>query len=110
MDDHCTMVDCGKLVSCELSSQSYCLDHFLLQCYEQLGSFANELGERGKGRNVPSSIAIRSAMEIAAQATVIGLRRNKLSNAERSRLMDIVLWANSLIQAVRRDVPWDTKH
>lgn len=104
------MVDCGRLVSSELSSQSYCLDHFLLQCYEQLESFANELGERGKGRNVPSSIAIRSAMEIAAQATVIGLRGNKLSNAERSRLMDIVLWANSLIQEERRDVQWRTKH
>jgi len=109
-DHYCTPVDCGKAVSSEPLSQSYCLDHFLLRCYQQLESFANEIGERGQGRNLSSTIAIRSAMEIAAQATVVGLRRNNLSNAERSRLMDIVLWANSLIQAVRRDVPWDTKH
>jgi hypothetical protein len=110
MDHHCTMVDCGKLVSSELPKQSYCLDHFVLQCYEQLESFANELRERGNGRNGSSNIAISSAMEIAAQATVIGLRGNNLSNAERSRLMDIVLWANSLIQEVRREVQLEIKH
>jgi hypothetical protein len=49
-------------------------------------------------------------MEIAARATVIGLRANALSNAERSRLLDIVLWANSLIQEVPRNVQSAMKH
>jgi hypothetical protein len=110
MDYHCTTIDCRKPVSSELSSQSYCLDHFLSQCYEQLEFFANKLGEKGKGTTLSSRIAVRSAMEIAAQATVIGLRANALSNAERSRLLDIVLWANSLIQEVPRNVQSDMKH
>jgi hypothetical protein len=98
------MADCRNHVAGVLSSHFYCLEHFLLQCYEQLEIFANELAERDKGPHDSSSIAIGSMMEIAAQATVIGLRENELSNAERSQLMDVVLWANSLIEQARRGV------
>lgn len=108
MDRRCAMVDCGNTVASELALRFYCLDHFLSQCYERLESFANELGEKGRGPFALSSIAIGSAMEIAAQATVIGLRENKLSNAQRSQLMDIVLWANSLIQQAGQSVQRDT--
>ena len=104
MDRRCAMVDCGNSVAGELSSHFYCLEHFVLRCYEQLEFFANELAERGKGPLDLSSIAIGSTMEIAAQAAVIGLRENELSNSERSQLMDVVLWANSLIEQVRRGV------
>jgi hypothetical protein len=104
MDRRCAMVDCGHRVAGGLSSQFYCLEHFVLQCYEQLELFANELGEKGKGPLNLSSIAIGSAMEIAAQAAVIGLRESELANAERSQLMDIVLWANSLIEGARGSV------
>jgi hypothetical protein len=49
MDRRCAMVDCGNPVAGELSSHFYCLEHFLLQCYEQLEFFVSELAERGKG-------------------------------------------------------------
>ena len=104
MDRQCAMVDCDNGVAGELSSHYYCLEHFLLQCYEQLEFFANELAERSKGPLDLSSLAVGSAMEIAARAVVIGLRENELSNAERSQLMDVVLWANSLIEQARQGV------
>ena len=109
MDHRCAMVDCGNPVASELALQFYCLEHFLMQCYEQLECFANELRERGKSPNVLSSIAIWSPTEIATQVTVIGLREDNLSNAERSQLMDILLWANSLIQQAPRGTQRDIR-
>ena len=109
MDRRCATADCGNPVSSELSSQFYCLDHFLLQCYGQLESFAREFRGQGKDANVLSCTTMWLPTEIATQVAVIGLRENNLSNAERSQLMDLLLWANSLIQEARRNFQWGIK-
>jgi hypothetical protein len=101
VDRNCGVEACGDSGIAVLGEQPLCLDHFLTRCYEQLG----EVDPRG--RNVPRgalqlATQMASVEECSTQALRISLNAQELSNLERGRLLDVLLWAGELYVLLRR--------
>lgn len=76
------------------------MEHFLLSCYEQL----EHLDPRGRSiSSQPVDLASMRAFieECSRKALDISLHSENLSNLERGRLLDILLWAGELFLVLR---------
>ena len=98
---NCSVGTCRDLGVAVLGEQTLCLEHFVARCYEQLG----EVDPRG--RAIPPGalqLAAQMAMveECSTQALRVSLTTEKLSNLERGRLLDLLLWAGELYVLLRR--------
>jgi hypothetical protein len=76
------------------------LNHFLLRCYERLE------GHDPRGRKFgaePVDVAAMRAFveECSRKALDVSLHCENLSNLERGRLLDILLWAGELFLVLR---------
>jgi hypothetical protein len=94
-DDAC---DCAAITS--LDQENYCLNHFLRRCYERL----EEVDPRNrKFREGPVDLAAMRAFieECSHRALDVSLHHEDLSNLERGRLLDILLWAGELFLLLR---------
>jgi len=82
-----------------LTQQDLCLEHFLRSCYEKL----ERLDPRGGLRSPPGDLASMRAFieECSRKALDISLHSRNLSNLERGRLLDILLWAGELFLLLR---------
>ena len=101
MDRSCGLVGCGKPIAVTLGNETYCREHFMLTCYESLEKCVDELKRKDHENELWAETLRQSLTEIVDQATAMSLTVNDLSNLERSRLLDIVLWAGDLVQKVR---------
>jgi hypothetical protein len=98
---NCCVESCDDLGIATLDEQPLCMDHFLARCYEQLG----EVDPRG--RHVPRgalelATQMASVEECSTQALRVSLSAEGLSNLERGRLLDLLLWAGELYVLLRR--------
>jgi len=97
---NCAEQSCRRTSVASLNQQDLCLEHFLRSCYETL----ERLDPRGR-YFVSQSIDMASMRafieECSRKALDISLHSKKLSNLERGRLLDILLWAGELFLLLR---------
>ena len=89
----------GAAVAC-LAEQALCLNHFVARCYDGL----ERIDTRGLNRPVQDAEEAQARNfvdECSNQALNVCLTSEKLSNLERGRLLDILLWAGELYAMVR---------
>lgn len=88
----CGYADCQEHGIAALGDEDLCCDHFVLRCYE----FLHELDGarlRGEGQVNSSSDATSSINRCLQGALDVSLRSASLSNLQKARLLDIMLWA-----------------
>lgn len=91
---------CGCAAIASLDQKNYCLNHFLQRSYERL----EEVDPRNrKFREGPADLAAMRAFieECSRRALDVSLQHEDLSNLERGRLLDILLWAGELFLLLR---------
>src|SRR6202158_6436660 len=96
----CGLGSCGSTAITSLDHQALCLNHFLLRCYEKLEG----LDPRGRRFSAePVDLASMRAFieECSRKALDISLQSQNLSNLQRGRLLDILLWAGELFLLLR---------
>ena len=96
----CWEVYCGRAAITALDHQSLCLNHFLMRCYETLDS----LDPRGrKFSTEPIDVVSMRAFieECSRKALDVSLQSQTLTNLQRGRLLDILLWAGELFLLLR---------
>ena len=97
---NCRMGSCSGAAVATLDHQALCLNHFLSRCYEKL----ENLEPRGrKFSSEPVDIASMRAFieECSRKALDISLHSQTLTNLQRGRLLDILLWAGELFLLLR---------
>jgi hypothetical protein len=85
--------ECGSVAF--LAEQALCLNHFVARCYDQL----DRIDPRGRSRPLAKleRAKVRDFVEECSdQALNVCLQAERLSNLERGRLLDILLWAGEL--------------
>ena len=97
---NCRVDSCGVAATTALDREALCLNHFLLRCYEEL----ERLDPRGRKFSAePVDIASMRAFieECSRKALDISLHSQSLTNLQRGRLLDILLWAGELFLLLR---------
>jgi len=97
---NCDINPCASAAITALDHQDLCLNHFLLRCYERLES----LDPRGRQfcAEPLDAAAMRAFIEeCSRKALDVSLHSENLSNLERGRLLDILLWAGELFLLLR---------
>jgi hypothetical protein len=93
---NCSVDSCGVTAISSLDRQDFCLDHFICCCYGQLES----LDPRGrKIRLDATDLSCITAFieDCSRKALDISLRYEALTNLQRGRLLDILLWAGEIL-------------
>jgi hypothetical protein len=84
-----------------LDHQALCLNHFLSRCYEKL----EKLEPRGRKFSAAEPVDLTSMRafieECSRKALDISLHSQSLTNLQRGRLLDILLWAGELFLLLR---------
>ena len=96
----CSETACGGTAVTSLDQQALCLNHFLLRCYARLEA----LDPRGQKfrENPVDPASLRSFIEECSQkALEVSLQSENLTNLERGRLLDILLWSGELFVLLR---------
>jgi hypothetical protein len=96
----CSMDSCEGTAVASLVDQDLCLNHFVGRCYERLDTVDP------RGRRLPPEAAELVKMrefveECSHRALDVSLRSTKLTNLDRGRLLDILLWAGELFVLLR---------
>jgi hypothetical protein len=97
---NCKVDSCGRSAITSLDHQALCLNHFLHRCYERLEG----LDPRGRKFTAePVDLASMRAFveECSRKALDVSLQSQNLSNLQRGRLLDILLWAGELFLLLR---------
>ena len=97
---NCRVGSCGSAAITTLDHQALCLNHFLSRCYEKL----ENLEPRGRKFSAePVDLASMRAFieECSRKALDISLHSESLTNLQRGRLLDILLWAGELFLLLR---------
>lgn len=94
------MDSCSGTSIAALDQQDLCLNHFLSRCYEKL----EDLDPRSRRFcSEPLDVASMRAFieECSRKALDVSLHSKDLTNLERGRLLDILLWAGELFLLLR---------
>jgi hypothetical protein len=97
---NCRVGSCDGAAITTLDHQALCLNHFLLRCYDRLEG----LDPRGRKFSAePVDLASMRAFieECSRKALDISLQSQTLTNLQRGRLLDILLWAGELFLLLR---------
>lgn len=97
---NCSVGSCGSAAVTSLDRKALCLNHFLQRCYERLEG----LDPRGRKFSAePVDLASMRAFieECSRKALDVSLQSQNLSNLQRGRLLDILLWAGELFLLLR---------
>ena len=97
---NCCENACHSAAATSLDRQALCLNHFLLRCYAQLEA-VDPRGQKSREQRVDLA-AMRAFIEECSQkALEVCLHSGNLTNLERARLLDILLWASELFLVLR---------
>jgi hypothetical protein len=100
LERNCGVRSCRRAAITSLDQQALCLNHFLPRCYEKLEA----LDPRCRKLRVESvDLASMRAFieECSRKALDVSLHSETLTNLERGRLLDILLWAGELFLLLR---------
>jgi len=96
----CSDLACDGSAISSLDQQDFCLNHFLERCYQGLAA-VDPRGEQYRNE-AASPAAMRAFIEeCSRRALDVSLGCDGLSNLERGRLLDILLWAGELFLLLR---------
>jgi hypothetical protein len=99
-DKICAVDFCEGVAVASLAQQEFCLNHFIELCYENL----QRIDPRGqKLDRMPLDLASLRAFieECSRRALDVALHYEDISNLQRGRLLDILLWAGELFLLLR---------
>ena len=96
----CALPDCQRAAVALLEGRSLCLDHFFSRCYTALADFDQYRDNARVDREQNRSRLRDFLEECSAQALNISLRVQNMSNLQRARLLDVLLWAGELSEFV----------
>jgi hypothetical protein len=96
----CALPDCQRVAVAVLEGQSLCLDHFFSRCYTALADFDQYRDHAQTDREQNRSRLRNFLEECSAQALNISLRVQNMTNLQRARLLDVLLWAGELSELV----------
>jgi hypothetical protein len=99
-DKICAVDFCEGAAVASLAQQDFCLNHFIDLCYENL----QRIDPRGqKAGRLPIDLpSLRSFVEECSARTLqVALHSEDISNLQRGRLLDILLWAGELFLLLR---------
>jgi hypothetical protein len=103
----CTLDSCKSAAVAVLAGQNLCLNHFFTYCYEHLEKF--DPRSRRPWPDVMDIPAQRCFVEECSRAALdLTFRCETLTNLQRARLLDIMLWAGELFLLLRtnsKDLP-----
>jgi len=95
----CCRPDCARPCVTSLSADRFCFDHFFERCYELLERID---ASARSGAAVPSPAEhIFVLHECARRVLELSLGSTALSNLERARLLDILVWSGDLAASIR---------
>ncbi len=97
---NCRVGSCGGAAITTLDHQALCLNHFLLRCYEKLEGL-DPRGRRFSSEPVDLVYMRAFIEECSRKALDISLQSQSLTNLQRGRLLDILLWAGELFLLLR---------
>lgn len=97
---NCRVGSCGGAAVTSLDHQALCLNHFLLSCYEKLEGL-DPRGRRFSVQHVDLPSMRAFIEECSRKALDICLHSQSLTNLQRGRLLDILLWAGELFLLLR---------
>jgi len=97
---NCRVGSCGGAAVATLDHQALCLNHFLLRCYEKLEGF-DPRGRKFSAEPVDLASMRAFIEECSRKALDISLQSQNLTNLQRGRLLDILLWAGELFLLLR---------
>jgi hypothetical protein len=91
----CKAGGCANSAVIVLSGREFCLNHFVETCYEQLDQLEPKL--RRRPLEAGEVCAAKNFLEECSNRTLaVCLRTERLTNVERSRLLDILLSCGDL--------------
>jgi len=96
----CAVDFCEGHAGATLAQQDFCVNHFIELCYENL----HRIDPRGRqeGRWALELPVMRAFIEeCSRRALEVAMRCEDLSNLQRGRLLDILLWAGELFLLLR---------
>lgn len=96
----CSEGACHSAAATSLDQQALCLKHFLLRCYARLEA-VDPRGQKSREERVDLAAMRAFIEECSLRALEVSLRRANLTNLERARLLDILLWASELFLILR---------
>jgi len=97
---NCSVASCPSAAVTALDQQDLCLNHFLLRCYEMLEGL-DPRGRRFCSEPFDAPTMRAFIEECSRKALDVSLHSENLSNLERGRLLDILLWAGELFLLLR---------
>jgi hypothetical protein len=102
----CAVAECRDVSAAALEHQPLCLEHFFLRCYQALQCYDGSRDERQEAREEERAQLRRFLDECSTQALKISLRNDNLNNLQRSRLLDVLLWAGELSERAGAHRNW----
>jgi len=97
---NCCESACHSAAATSLDQQALCLNHFLLRCYAQLEA-VDPRGQKSRELRVDLATVRAFIEECSRKALEVSLQSENLTNLERARLLDILLWASELFLVLR---------
>lgn len=97
---NCCESACHSAAATSLDQQALCLNHFLLRCYAQLEA-VDPRGQKSREQRVDLAAMRAFIEECSRKALEVSLHSENLTNLERARLLDILLWASELFLVLR---------
>jgi hypothetical protein len=97
---NCSMDCCQGAAAASLAQQNLCLNHFLSRCYEHL----HRLDAQRHALELDALDLARTTTfveECSRRAFEVSFRCPDITNLQRGRLLDILLWASDLYLALR---------
>ena len=99
-EHNCSERACDSAAATSLDEQAFCLNHFFLRCYARLEA-VDPRGQKSREDRVDLASMRAFIEECSQKALEISLHYENLTNLERARLLDILLWASELFLILR---------
>ena len=98
--ENCDIEGCSAAKVATLDNHALCLDHFLTECYatlECLDRWRAQGAHNAKGSQTVSGEQVRAFLQACSgQALNASLQCTDMTNLQRARLLDVLLWAGEL--------------
>jgi hypothetical protein len=94
----CSFNSCETLRVTTLADENLCCDHLIVRCYEFLEQIDPDRGMKSKERE--KGVELKQVIEECSRKVLeVSLGTLQLSNLQRARLLDILLWASDTATA-----------
>ena len=100
-NDSCAVEGCSAARVATLDNQALCLDHFFTKCYATLECFDRSRTHSSHKLSTDSQTVsgeqVRAFLQACSgQALNVSLQCKEMTNLQRARLLDVLLWAGEL--------------